>query len=248
MNEELIEMAHPYALDAVDDTERHEVEALVARTDEATRTEFENEVRLVRETLAALSGIAASPPPHRLRARLLAQVAQSPRDARSTDDPPTAPISLDERRSRSRRWQIAVATAAAVALLAGGVVIGRQLGDTPAPATADQILDASDVQISSRDLPTGGTAMAMYSRAQDAAILVMKDVTPPSSDTVYQMWLIGESGSPVSAGMMTSDDVSPTTTVLLDDIGTMSALALTVEPPGGSAQPTSDPFATITFS
>ncbi|MDF2471522.1 MAG: anti-sigma-K factor RskA, partial [Rhodococcus erythropolis] len=74
------------------------------------------------------------------------------------------------------------------------------------------------------------------------------DVTPPSPDTVYQMWLVPgdtDDTTMIPMGTMAPSDVKPTTQVVLDGIGPNTKLAFTVEPPGGSQQPTSEPFATI---
>jgi anti-sigma-K factor RskA len=243
MNEDLLGMAYPYALDALDDQERRELDARVAAADEDTRVAFAVEVRAIRESLAVVSEVGAVAPPPQLRARLLEQIGQ---DAQADA---YAPVHLDHHRNRRHRWRIAVAAAAAVGILAGGTVIARQLTEGPDPTVAEQVLQAADMQSSSTPIPGGGSATASYSKSEDAAVLVMNDVVPPAADSVYQMWLLPESGdAPVPAGTMTPDDVLPTTTVVLDDIGPMTKLAFTIEPPGGSPQPTSNPFAVLTLS
>ena len=97
-------------------------------------------------------------------------------------------------------------------------------------------------------IPGGGSATTLFSPSEDAAVLVMNDVTPPSPDTVYQMWLVPgdtDDTTMIPMGTMAPGDVKPTTQVVLDGIGPNTKLAFTVEPPGGSQQPTSEPFATI---
>jgi anti-sigma-K factor RskA len=47
---------------------------------------------------------------------------------------------------------------------------------------------------------------------------------------------------------MTDADVEPVTTAVLSGITTADALAFTVEPPGGSTQPTSAPVAQLSLS
>ena len=75
-------------------------------------------------------------------------------------------------------------------------------------------------------------------------MLVMNNVTPPEAGTVYQMWLINDAG-PHSAGTMDAQAVAPSTTAVLPDLDGSSTLAFTIEPPGGSQQPTTEPFAAL---
>ncbi|MDH6290333.1 anti-sigma factor [Rhodococcus opacus] len=239
MNDELVGMAYPYALDALDDSESRELDTDLATTDEDTRSTFTDEVRRIREAFAVVSAVGAVDPPPRVRTRVLDEVRQSA----------SGPTSLTERRTRRRRWQVAVAAAAAVGVLAGGTVIVRQLTEGPAPTVAEQVLDASDVHSSTSAIAAGGSATANYSKSQDAVVFVLDGVAPPSADTVYQLWLMPASGdAPVPAGTLSPGEVQPTTTIVLDDVGSMSKLAVTVEPPGGSPQPTSEPFAVLQLS
>ena len=239
MNDELVGMAYPYALDALDDSERRELDTDLATTDEDTRSTFTDEVRRIREAFAVVSAVGAVDPPPRVRTRVLDEVRQSA----------SGPTSLTERRSRRRRWQVAVAAAAAIGVLAGGTVIVRQLTEGPSPTVAEQVLDASDVHSSTSAIAAGGSATANYSKSQDAVVFVLDGVAPPSADTVYQLWLMPASGdAPVPAGTLSPGEVQPTTTIVLDDVGSMSKLAVTVEPPGGSPQPTSEPFAVLQLS
>jgi anti-sigma-K factor RskA len=53
---------------------------------------------------------------------------------------------------------------------------------------------------------------------------------------------------PKSAGTMDAKNIAPSTTAVLPDLGGSQMLAFTVEPPGGSAQPTSAPFAKLALT
>lgn len=168
---------------------------------------------------------------------------------RGTADP--TPLSSRHRRSngesssatgssrQSRRVLLAAAAAVAVlAVGAAGWVIGQSVSrDDPAqPPIAEQVLTADDVRSSSGQVATG-RATVTFSDAADAAVLVMNDVPPPQPGSVYQMWLIGPEG-PRSAGTMTDRDVAPSTTAVIPRLHDATALAFTVEPPGGSRVPT----------
>jgi anti-sigma-K factor RskA len=61
------------------------------------------------------------------------------------------------------------------------------------------------------------------------------------------MWLINDAG-PHSAGTMDAAAVAPSTTAVLPDLDGSSTLAFTIEPPGGSAQPTTEPFAALSLA
>ena len=143
------------------------------------------------------------------------------------------------------RWRTTILAAAAV-LAIGLAAIGVGLAMRPPPptSTADQVFAASDVRTVSGDIPGGGTATLVFSHQKDAGVLVMNNVPPPKPGTVYQMWLVGDSG-PQSAGTMDAKSVAPSTTAVLPDLGTSKTLAFTVEPPGGSVAPTSPAFAEL---
>ncbi|MFI6428677.1 anti-sigma factor domain-containing protein [Rhodococcus oryzae] len=242
MDDDQIDLANAYALDALDADQRRAVAQLLATSDDSLRAEFEAVVRRCRETLAATAVANATAPPAHIRERLLTQIAREPRTGPGRG---AAPVSLADRR-RTPRWRLVGAAAAAVALLGGGVVIGQQLREpTPEQPMAAQVMSAPDIRTSSTAVPGGGSATAVYSRSTDAAVLMMNDVTPPAPESVYQMWLIAGTGAPVSAGMMSPDQVSPSTVAVLDDLDGASLLAFTVEPAGGSEQPTTDMFASL---
>ncbi len=224
---ELLELATPYALDAVDNDERAAIERQVAAAPAAVSDAFNDEVRAVWETMAVVSAATAVEPPAELRARVLVAVG-SPR--------------------RQFHWRTALlAAAAAVVIGLGALGVGLALRPTKPPSTAEQVFAAPDVHTVSGAIPGGGTATVVFSREKNAGVLVMNNVAPPQPGTVYQMWLIRDSG-PTSAGTMDAATVAPSTTAVLPDIGNSTALAFTVEPGKGSVAPTSQPFAKLPLS
>ena len=154
-----------------------------------------------------------------------------------------------ETTQRNRRFlYLAAAAIVAVAIGAVGWVVGANLSsdNKPQQTTAQQVFDAKDIRTSSGSVATGRATVA-YSESADAGVLVMNDVPPPKSGTVYQMWLVGPEGA-TSAGTMTDKDVAPSTTAVIPHIGNAKALAFTVEPPGGSTTPTSSFVAELPLS
>ncbi|WP_066899336.1 anti-sigma factor [Mycolicibacterium houstonense] len=223
---ELIELATPYALHAVSESERADIEQRLAVAPSEVAAQFAREVREVRETMARLAGSTTLEPPPHLREQLLAAV--SVRELRPTP-----------------RWRkTALAAAAAVVIALAGIGIGIALRPGPQSTTAEQIFAAPDVRTVSGAIPTGGTATVVFSRERNAGVLVMNGVTPPQTGTVYQMWLLREGGA-TSAGTMDSAAVAPSTTAVLPDLGDASALAFTVEPGAGSTEPTTPIFAEL---
>lgn len=236
VNTDLAAMATPYALHAMTESERAEVDHRVAAAPPAVAQAFADEVAAVRETMAVLSAATAVEPPHDLRDRVLAEIA-------AAEEPAAAPVT--ELRPRVKRWQKAVLAAAAVVAV-GGVALGVGLAMRPAatPSTAEEIFAAPDVRTVSGEIPGGGTATVVFSREKDAGVLVMNNVSPPQPGTVYQMWLVDAEG-PHSAGTMDDKAIAPSTTAVLPDIGDSQSLAFTIEPPGGSERPTGQPFAAL---
>ena len=227
---DLIELATPYALHAVSDTDRDDIEGRLARAGLATADAFYDEVRAVRETMAVVSAATAAEPPAELRQQIL--------DAVSGDVVRTLPTVRERRESPNRRWRSTVlAAAAALVVGLGAVGVVLTLRPSQEPSTAQQVFAAPDVHTISGDIPVGGTATVVFSRDKHAGVLVMNDVPPPAPGTVYQMWLLGDNG-PTSAGTMDAKAVAPSTTAVLSDLGNSTALAFTVEPGSGSTEPT----------
>lgn len=219
---DLITAATPYALHALPDDERDQIDQWLSASSTEQTLSFTQEVRATRETMADLAASTAVEPPARLRPRLLRIVARDARRASGVTDI-----------SRWRAPLVAVAAATAIGLAAAG--IGTIL--RPPPPTAQQVFAASDVRTVTGAIPSGGTATVVYSREKNTAVLVMNNVAPPQPGTVYQMWLIGDRG-PESAGTMDTQAVAPSTTAVIPRLNDSTALAFTVEKGRGSTSPT----------
>jgi hypothetical protein len=228
-------LATPYALHAVSPAELADVDRQLAAAPPDVAAAFADEVRAVRETMAVVSAATAIEPPDHVRDRLLAAIAQPPLRAVPSEAPP----------ARTVRWRtVVLAAAAAVVIGLGALGVGLSLRPAATPSTTEQIFAAPDVRTVSGAIPTGGTATVVFSRARNAAVLVMNNVEPPQTGTVYQMWLVGADGAR-SAGTMDAKAVAPSTTAVLPDLGTSKTLAFTVEPGSGSTQPTTPVFAEL---
>ena len=144
-------------------------------------------------------------------------------------------------RSRMNRVTALLAAAAVFAALGfGGWAL--QSRDTARDATAQteqiaKLLTAEDVRTVSASFANGGSGTVVLSKAQDAAILVAADLPRLGSGKVYQAWTI--KGEPASGGTFESTD-DETVLELPDSALEASNVAVTVEPEGGSKQPTTD--------
>lgn len=232
---DLLELAVPYALHALPDDERDDLESRLANADLPLADAFYDEVRAVRETMAMVAAADAQQPRPDLRRQLLSEI----------DDDNVVPLrTASSSRGSSRRRMTALAAAAAVAVGLTAVGVGLTLRPPAPQSTAQQVFAASDVHTVSGAIPAGGTATVVFSRDRNAGVLVMNDVPPPTPGTVYQMWLVSDSGA-TSAGTMDDKAVAPSTTAVLTDLGSSKKLRFTVEPGSGSTQPTGQVIAEL---
>jgi anti-sigma-K factor RskA len=264
-----LELAEVYALDAVTDAERAEIEQYISSAPEAEREAFGERVRQARETLAR-SFTAEEEPPAGLFQRIAAQLPQQDGGRQSLPEErsvsgqnaPTAGTAAGaadgasdelsaarERREQRRRpggmrnWLLAAAAAAAIAL--GGVGVGTYVANQNDPL--NQVLQAQDMRQATVDVDGGGTATVSVSTSRDAAVVQMKDVPAPPEGKVYQMWLIPKDGSePVSQGLMDAEALAKPAVV--KGISSAASLGITVEPLGGSEAPTTPVVAAARLS
>lgn len=183
-------------------------------------------------------------------------------DARSSDDarPPAEVVPLDRYRAsvRRSRWTAAAAAALLVSTVVGvGMWNSERLAEQEARASLEAIASAQEgaereramlSEIMAADdaahmiLPSaeGGELQLMYSR-QEQAMIVQAAGLPalPASET-YQLWMIHDEDNIVSAGMLEDPQESMMHDGALPD---GVAIGLTIEPAGGSEQPTMDPIA-----
>lgn len=228
---EIHALSGAYAVDALDPDERARFEAHLGSC-AACRAE----VASLREATAVLGTDTETDPPAALRDRVLAEIATV------RPLPPVVDIG-----TRRRRWSRAlVATAAAVVLVGGGVVVWQQTRDDTSQtlSAADRVIGARDAQHVTVDLPNGGSATVYTSRAVGRAALVTRDMPAPPGGRTYQLWL-QKDGRMVPAGLMAG--AGDQAVVLRGDLAGATAAGITVEPAGGSEEPTSDPVALFDF-
>ncbi|MFF2084710.1 anti-sigma factor domain-containing protein [Nocardia sp. NPDC058176] len=220
---------YPYALDAVDETRRREIENRLASADPVMAEDFHLAVGRVHDTLAAMTLIDATAPPSRLEAALL----------RALDQRFPAPNELAARRSRRYRWIAAAAAAVAVAVGVGiGIGVDRA-GQEPGAITAQQVIEAPGSREGSTTIEGGGEMTVHSSADLGAAAVSLRGLPTLSADQAYQLWVIPPDGDPRSVQVMSGDG----TVVAL--ASSADTLAVTVEPAGGSPGPTTSPITSM---
>ena len=244
---------------------RAEVESLVAAASElSVLTEVAPPPSLRAKVLAEISTVRPLPP---LAAPQLDSAdedvtstpsapeqapAAGPATPATPIERPDVPDELTERRrSRSSRglargWRMVVAAATVAVLAIGGFTVWKQIDKDPQQVLADQVLAAQDATRYAKRLPDGSTATVVRSNSLQKAVLITTGMSQPPSGKVFQLWLEDATGHMTSAGLMPGggDQVL----VLAGDATHSKAAGVTVEPEGGSDQPTSNPVAFIAFA
>jgi anti-sigma-K factor RskA len=237
---ELDDLLGAYALDAVDNDEREQVEAYLDRTPEARSVVAE-----YRETAALLAQSGTEAPPG-LWERIEQTLEEEP--PQLAPPPPERAVAFESRRTRPRRGiAAAVGVAAAVVLVAFLTVkvvqqddrideLGRatETGSVLAAAeTASRDPNAARVTLSSTDGAL--EAHAVYLPDGDG-FLVQHNLRPLPPDRTYQLWaLLGGPGAeqPISAGVLGPD---PGVTAFRVQ-GPVAGLAITDEQAPGAVSP-----------
>ncbi|TBN57671.1 anti-sigma factor [Glaciihabitans arcticus] len=252
---DVTDISGAYALNAVNPAERDAFEATLPNAQSTL-----NEVTELKDT-AVLLGLAVDPvvPSAGLKLNLMAQIAQTPQ--LSPVVAPVASIRPDvtrfstptETKAQSRWFSRTVLTmtsvaAAAALLIGGGVLVNSVVVPAQQQAAAEQELNAikaaEDSQQAVAEVAGGGTATLVWSNQQASAALIVDGLAPLPDDKVYELWYIGESG-PRAAGTFTVDESGETWRVLEGDMQAGDLVGVTIEPKGGSEQPTTDPIVGI---
>ncbi len=157
-------------------------------------------------------------------------------DAAETTEPLPAVRSIGSARSRRGIVPWLAAAAAAVVVLVGAVVL---LSDGDDPGVGDEIaavVEADDAVARSLSGEIGELEV-VYSAERDALVLTGDGIEPLPEGSTYQAWLVAD-GAPASVGTFAPD---PDGAIALRANGfdpTGAVVAVTVEPEGGSEQPT----------
>lgn len=215
-----------YAVHAVDDLERTQFERHLE-----TCPECQAEVDSFRETAALLAGLVAAPPPAGVREQVLAEV----RTIR-----PLPPVT---RRSVVRnRWFPALVAAAVLTAVGVGVAWQPWADDTTSVTLTASERVLADADADRVELVLG-EARATLVRSEEVgrAVLVTEKMPPPPEGKVYQLWFQSPTDDMVPAGLMPR--ATDQKVLLEGDASDAVGVGITVEPEGGSQEPSGAPIA-----
>lgn len=243
MNDDIHALIGAYAVDAVTDAERAEFEEHLAAC-APCRVELAG----LREVTASLgASVPATPPPGLRDAVLHAAAAVRPLPPHVPAEGPAAELAGRPglHRPARRRLLAALATAAAVAaLVVGGLSWHPWTGSQPAQLSAvQQVLHAGDAHRYVTRVGAG-TATVTFSPRLGRSVLQTHDMAPAPVGHTYQLWYMTATGRATGAGFVRPGNGS--STVLLNgDADKAAVVGITVEPVGGSPQPTTAPIMTV---
>lgn len=238
MTHELHTLTGAYALDALDEDERR---AFVAHLEGCETCSAE--VEGLRATGAMLGFVAASGVPSSFRDSVMAEVRTTrqltPRASQATDDGRVLPL-LRRARTTSR----ALLAVAAALLVVAGTLAGIAVREQRQADQARQVAAAVSAVIGAPDarrIEGGGAARVYLSPSQGKAVFVGQRLPATDAEHVLQLWVLD--GGARSVGI-----IRGSTALLATGVRPGAKLGVTVEPEGGSKQPTTSPVMMLDLS
>lgn len=230
-NHELSTLTGAYALDALNEQERAAFEAHLT-----TCADCAAEVRSLRAAAAELSRTSATTPPAELRGDLLAAI-ENVRPVPSTADDG---VSLRTHTARRWVWQ-AIAAACLLLAAATGVWGYQQHQDAnrshARTAAITSVLDSRDAASVAGAVATGHASI-IYSKGEHRLVLIGQNIPEPAPDKTYQLWMIDSAGHATSGGVFTPNSNGNVLVLASGDLAKVTRMGISIEPAGGSQQPT----------
>jgi Anti-sigma-K factor rskA len=224
-----------HVLDALDDpTEQHRFARHLRRCQACTA-----EVRSLREVATSLAFAAAAEPPSGMRERVMAAVRRTRQ----------LPPELDHHQHSWRPRMIPILAAVAAVAVAVACVLAVRLDSAQRRLSAAQaqtraisaVLSAPDARILSARTTSGGMATVVVSAARRDLTVAVAGLRPLPDGEVYQLWLIGPPRTR-SAGLLPAAVAGRSGPVLATGLAPGDKLGMTIEPAGGTSQPTTTPL------
>ena len=261
---DLADLAGAYALHALDENDAATFEAHLAESERARIEAAE-----LKDTAVSL-GLAVAPvrPSAALKVNLMSMLASTPQlpplpravgpvasdaaasvhslaKSRTAVPAPSSATERAEARWFKRPAQFMLAAAAAATLFVGGVFLG-QTGNSSAFESEQasglaRINAADDSQRAATTTAQGQEATLVWSNELGISAVLVDNLPVLASDQDYQLWYMNGGGA-VSAGTFDSNGDGTAWRVLDGTMHAGDQVGVTVEPNGGSDQPTSNPI------
>ena len=188
---------------------------------------------------------APTPPPAPTTSSPASPVAPTSSPARAADPTP-GPVERAARRRWFERPGALIAGAAAAILLIAGTIVGVNWGGPNgwgAQREMAAIASAPDVESTTHEVAGGGEVTLFWSADEGRSAVVVEGLADVGADSTYELWYIDDSGA-ASAGTFDVND-GETWRVLDGQFAPGVVVGVTVEPAGGSPQPTTEPIVVI---
>lgn len=234
-----------YAVDALDPDERTRFEQHLRGC-----AECRAEVDSLREAAATLAVDSETAPPPALRDSVLAAIDTvrplPPLHDADTPTPTAAPAIPLTRRLPRLPFLLAAAAVVLIAIVAAAQWRpGNDEDPKPELTATERVLSDLDAKRTRLDLPDAKVTLVV-SRKEGEAVLLAEGMEPAPKGSDYQVWLQRPDGEVQSVGLMPDDEDAA---VLLDGNAARATwVGITVEPDGGSKQPTTDPIGSAELS
>jgi RNA polymerase sigma-70 factor (ECF subfamily) len=220
--EELRQDYTSYALGVADDPERSEIAEHLARNCPGCIPG----VTSAMATVTAMSGaVPLTELPKHLRQRVMALVEKTPKRSWAATFVP---------------W--AITAAMSIALVTIGLTGRRRSGDTGRLQQALPILNdpaAKDVSFGKADNAVGGRIVVSPGKG---VVFIGAGLPRIDKGKTFELWVTPVNGNPAPAGLFQSQPDATAVFVRPGPVENTAAITVTVEPEGGSAQPTTTPF------
>jgi anti-sigma-K factor RskA len=252
MNKEIEELLPFYALDALTDEEREMVEAYLTRHPEARQQVDE----LARAASAIPSKLTPVEPQRNTKSALMKRVTSDMRSRSMTQQQPSRSTSRFV--SFFRAFSLAGAALALIWVVVlnvqmvrlqdeleklGNALIAQsqsveQINQQLGQASSSTVITISLKGTSARPQAQGELIANPNSQS---AVVVVNGLADLEQGKTYQVWLIDSSG-PVSVGLLAVDANGQGFLIITSEtaIGSFNSLGISVEPEGGSPQPSGD--------
>ncbi|MFD4527999.1 anti-sigma factor domain-containing protein [Streptomyces sp. NPDC058470] len=246
LRRDLHSLAAPYALDALERDERRRFERHLRDCPLCNA-----EVRALTEDAVRLAWSTAAPAPAALRDRVLTAVRTTPQEPSPQHAPRArAPHQTAHPTARGRAPRFRPLLAPLATTTAAAALVVASLFAVQATRTQDQldqeraqareiahVLAAPDARAAGDRDAQGRGIGVVASASERSAVVTLSGYGTPAGGRVHELWLMRPDENPRSLGLFDGD-----TPLVADGLNTTAtSLAVTVEPEGGSVQPTTAP-------